>query len=525
MNLTELLMQLRRQGITPTAVSYARFSSDNQRDESIAAQQRAIHEFAKSNKIVIAHEYVDRAKSATSDDREQFQQMIKDSSQHNFQFVIVHKLDRFSRNRSDSLGYRVELKKHGVRLISVIEQFDPDSPEGGLMESMLEGMAEFYSRNLAREVKKGQRENALAAKFNGGKPPFGYEVDKTTRKFVINPQEASAVELIFSMVQNHHTYEVVLDALHKAGFRTKGGNYFTRSGLYEILRNPRYTGLYVYNRVNSKDYLTNKRNNHSYNGDRIEVPGGIPAIVSQETFDEVQKILDKRMYKHKLRVKANYLLSGKIVCGECGAAYAGNRNKLRSGKLHFTYRCDSRKNKVGVTCSNNSIPRDSLEKAVLTYISSIIFNKNLIPRLVKRYNEALAKTTTNTSKELSRVSNELNGINKQIENLVNAIAQGGINSLIKRLAELETQKAQLEAKKEEIQEQSAIQGINEEKMSALIDTAKTLFEQGEYSSTRQLVDTFVEKVVVFVDRVEIILNAATFIYNGDYTTFKKSINR
>ena len=179
------------------AVAYCRFSSDNQREESIDAQLRAIREYAKHNNIEITKVYKDEAKSATTDDRPQFLKMISDSKLGEFDAIIVHKLDRFSRNRYDSAVYKKKLKDNGVTLISVLEHLD-GSPESIILESLLEGMAEYYSKNLAREVMKGMKETALQCKHTGGKPPLGYDVapDKT---YIINKTEAQIVKLIFKM--------------------------------------------------------------------------------------------------------------------------------------------------------------------------------------------------------------------------------------------------------------------------------------------------------------------------------------
>lgn len=177
---------------------YARFSSDNQRSESIDAQIRAMKAYCQQKNFVIVNTYVDEAKSATTDRRPAFQQMISDSTNGNFNILLVHKLDRFARNRYDSAVYKRELKKNGVTVYSVLENLD-DSPESIMMESVLEGMSEYYSQNLAREVMKGMRETALQCKHTGGKPPLGYDVDTGTRKLVVNPVEAEAVKLIYSM--------------------------------------------------------------------------------------------------------------------------------------------------------------------------------------------------------------------------------------------------------------------------------------------------------------------------------------
>jgi len=155
-----IVEKLKSRGVIPKAVLYARFSSDNQREESIDAQLRALREYCERNGIVVIHEYCDRARSATTDDRPEFLDMIADSKTKDFDFIIVHKLDRFSRNRYDSAYYKRELKKNGVALISILEYMD-DSPESVILESVLEGMSEYYSKNLAREVMKGMKESAM----------------------------------------------------------------------------------------------------------------------------------------------------------------------------------------------------------------------------------------------------------------------------------------------------------------------------------------------------------------------------
>ena len=178
------------------AVAYARFSSDMQREESIDAQLRAIEDYCKRNNILLVSEYIDRAKSATTDNRPEFLKMIKEAGQGNFDIIVVHKLDRFARNRYDSAHYKHQLKRYGVALRSVVENLD-GSPESIIMESVLEGMAEYYSKNLAREVMKGMKENALNCVHTGGTPPLGYDIEKGTKKLIINEHEATAVKLIY----------------------------------------------------------------------------------------------------------------------------------------------------------------------------------------------------------------------------------------------------------------------------------------------------------------------------------------
>ena len=203
----------------PKVAQYARFSSDNQRSESIDAQIRAMNQFCKQNHWQVVSTYTDEARSATTDNRPQFQQMIADSGKGLFDIVLVHKLDRFSRDRYDSAIYKKKLKKNHVKLCSVLERMD-DSPESIMMEAVLEGMSEYYSKNLAREVMKGMNETALQCKHTGGCPPLGYDLDEN-RHLIINEQEAQAVRIIFQMFADGHGYTTIIDYLNAHGYKTK----------------------------------------------------------------------------------------------------------------------------------------------------------------------------------------------------------------------------------------------------------------------------------------------------------------
>lgn len=223
------------------AYAYARFSSDNQKEESIDAQLRAIHEYAQREGVTIIGVYKDEAKSATTDKRPEFQRMIQDCKRKEVKAIIVHKLDRFSRDRFDSAYYKRELRQCGVRLISVLERLD-DSPESIILESVLEGMAEYYSKNLAREAMKGMKETAYQCKHTGGIPPLGYALneDKTYR---LEPGEAEIVKLIFQLYASGKGYADIIDVLKP--YRTKTGNVFAKNSLSAILRNEKYTGTFV----------------------------------------------------------------------------------------------------------------------------------------------------------------------------------------------------------------------------------------------------------------------------------------
>ena len=202
-----------------TAVIYARYSSDSQREESIEGQIRECTAYAEKNGFTVVKHYIDRAISAKTDNRPQFQQMIKDSERGIFDVIIVWKLDRFARNRYDSARYKTQLKRNGVKLVSATEVISA-GPEGIILESVLEGYAEYYSADLSEKVVRGMTENALKGIYNGGTIPFGYMIDET-RHYQPDPLLAPYVEQTFQKYADGATMTDLRDWL-KALRRVRG---------------------------------------------------------------------------------------------------------------------------------------------------------------------------------------------------------------------------------------------------------------------------------------------------------------
>ena len=195
------------------AVIYARYSSDNQREESIEGQIRECTAFAEKNGITILRHYIDRAFSAKTDNRPEFQNMIKDSGKRLFDMIIVWKLDRFARNRYDSAHYKAVLRRNGVKVVSATENISY-GPEGIILESMLEGMAEYYSAELAQKINRGLTENALKGRNNGGEIPLGYQLTED-QHLRINPLTAPVVREIYQRYAEGETVRSIITSLNE----------------------------------------------------------------------------------------------------------------------------------------------------------------------------------------------------------------------------------------------------------------------------------------------------------------------
>lgn len=403
-------------------VSYSRYSSDNQREESIEAQQRAILKYCEDKGYELVDHYIDMALSATNDNRPEFQRMIQDSKKKRFQGVVVHKLDRFARNRYDSAIYGHRLQENGVKVISVLENLD-DSPESIILRSVIEGYNEYYSINLARETMKGLKENAYTARHNGGIPPYGYDVGPD-KKYVINEKEAEAVRLIFKLYLEGHGYGEIGSILTKLGYKTKTGKDFGKNSCFDILGNEKYTGVYVYNKRASTKKGVKQNRNHKPEEEIIRVDGGMPAIISKKDFEKIRvKREQNKRSAGRFKAQEKYLLSGLVVCGKCGGAMNGTRNYSgRSKTLRVVYECSRRKRDK--TCDAKSVRRDDLENAVFEKIKDDIYSRKNEDNFLLHVQSKVDSSYQEKINQHRVMGENLKEVEDQLEKIVNAITSG-----------------------------------------------------------------------------------------------------
>ena len=419
------------------AVIYARYSSDNQRTESIDEQVRACKYFAQhSGQYEIVGIYKDEALSGYRNihKRDGFTKLMQDAEAHKFDAVIVYELSRFARNASDTVVYTDKLKQLGIEFISVREKLD-QTPEGRMMLLVITGVNEYFSANLAIEVMRGLKENAYNAKTTGGKPPLGYDLDADGR-YILNPTEAEAVRLIYDMYLDGYGYTRIVDELNSRGYRTKRGGKFLRNSIYDLLRNEKYTGTFVYNKTEKS--ANGKQNRHKYKSDEdiIRVENAFPAIVTKEEYQKVLRKMEQNQHKGA-RNKAvhDYLLSGKIFCGHCGRAMYGE-TRPRRGVDYSYYTCNGRRAKI---CDKHSVRCDKLEKEVIKQLNERYFSLEVEERVVAKILEA-NKNGVDEAKilQLRRQSAQLK---KEIDNLLNAVRKGiDIEEIHEMIADLTKQK-------------------------------------------------------------------------------------
>ena len=465
------------------AVIYARYSSHNQRDVSIDQQVKAVREFAERQELKIIDIYADRALTGTNDNRPEFQRMIEDAKKGAFSFVIVYSLDRFARDRYDSVVYKRLLKENGVRVLSAMENIG-DDPTGILLESMLEGLAEYYSKELATKIRRGLNDNAEKCMVAAALP-FGYRKGEDGR-FAIEPQEAEIVKEIFSRVLHGDNLADIARDLNSRGIRTKKKAPWNKSSFGKLLSNERYIGYYIY-----ADY-------------RIE--NGVPAIIDKATFYAVQERLKMKANPRNSPVKKRrensvYLLTGKAYCGHCKSAMIGKSGTSKTGRLYAYYAC--KKQASEKACDKQTVGRDRLELLVAKALKEYALQDGMIEWLADLSMEYQKKHAEPV--EVSILKSQLAQVESAIKNLLSAIEQGIITPTTKdRLNELENQKADLTAKIA-IKTPDPLDKLTREDIIAALSLVR-VGDVEDKSYQELLFNMFLRAVYVYDDHLKIVFN-------------------
>ena len=447
------------------AVIYARYSSDKQTEMSIEGQIAECKKYAAENDMFIVREYVDRAFSATTDKRPDFQRMIADSEDNSFDTILVYQLDRFSRDRLDSGYYRKILRSHGVRVISVKEDYGDDMTSG-ILENTLEAFNEFFSKQLSVKVTRGMYQRAERFKYNGGTMTYGFTTNEEGY-YIPDERKAPIVREIFQRVAEGETMKSVIDDLNARGIKTSKGNAFTRTSLQRMLRNDKYIGTYTYGDFKAKN--------------------AIPRIVTDEVFEAVQQVL--KSHTHERRpAKEEFLLTGKLFCGTCKTQMIGTSGTSKTGAIHRYYTCANAINRGG-DCDRKNIQKDLIEDAVIAACRDAL-EEDTIEALVE-YVAKLNKADQE-SPEILRLQDEIKETEKRIEKLLDQI-ELGVDSdrigerLLQREADLETLRVNL---KMEMRKQER---IDPDITRSFLQGMKT----GRYGDSIKLKKLFIQ---TFVDR-------------------------
>ncbi len=470
------------------AVIYARYSSDNQREESIEGQLRDCMQYAEYNDIQVVGTYIDRAMSAKTDNRPNFQQMIKDSAKRLFDVIIVWKLDRFARNRFDSAYYKNILKKNGVRVISAKESIS-EGAEGIILESVLEGYAEYYSVELAEKVNRGMTDNALKAMSNGGITPLGYYLDDE-QHLQIDERKAPFVREIFQRYADGEMIKAIIDDMNARGV-----------GI--TVRMKKKAGKKAYEKPlgynNVRRMLSNRKYIGEYRFKDIVIEDAIPAIIDKDLFEKVQKRIAVNTRAPAIhKAEDEYLLTTHLFCGKCKAMMIGDSGKGKRGTVYHYYKCVNTKKRH--TCDKKAIGKEKIENAVI----KAVMDKIMDDKLMEQLSYKLYDLQMQGSSILPALQAQLSNVENAIDNILNAIQQGIVlESTKKRLSDLENCKKELEI--EIVQEQIKHPLLTRKQ----IEFGLTRFRKLDLSTQkgrRALIDGFVNTIYLFDDYAIITCN-------------------
>jgi len=473
------------------AVIYARYSSHSQNEQSIETQVQSCQEYALKHNLNIIETYEDKAKSGTNDNREAFQQMLSDSSKKTFKYVIVYNLSRFARNNNESVINEIILNKNGVSVVSATENVngDDDDPVTSFMKNIMRSVNEYYSKNTAKNIRDGLKTNASKGLSIGGfSLPLGY-VSNSDREILIDKDEAEIVKKIFTMFDNGDNYAEIIRYMNLHNVKTKRGNEFNKNSIKRLLINEKFIGVYI------------------FKGEKMPVK--LPQIIDDELFYRVQEKIKRRAKNPgRARAKTDYILSGKLYCGNCNENMVGQSSTSETKRKYYYYIC---KNRITKTCNKERVQKDLIEDFVFSKTREILTDENINIIANELYNHI---NNGNNDYELKALQKTIKEIEKEKKNLLNSLKFADNDTITKIIME--------ELSKNEKQH-------NEIELAILTEEAKQLkvsisqikfFLKGlkkgnvnDLKYRKMLIDLFINKIYIYDNNKIMIIFT---INNGKY---------
>ena len=459
-----------------SAVIYARYSSHNQREESIEQQVKKCQEYAERGGYTVIEIYADKAITGKTDQRPQFQKMMRDSKKGRFDYVIAWKSNRIGRNMLQAMMNAAKLAEEGVKCLYVEEDFD-DTAAGRFALRNMMNVNQFYSENMAEDIRRGMMDNAEKCMVNG-RIAYGFRKGKDG-KFEIVEEEAEVIREIYHRVLDDWKHVDIVADLNNRGIKNRDGREWKISSFDKLLRNEQYIGVYTFSDV------------------RIE--GGIPAILDKKTFEEVQrKLTSKKNPRGRKRDVEEYLLTGKLFCGKCQHPMVGISGTSRTGVKHYYYACQGKRKKL---CDKKNVLKDDIEGMVINVVRSLIMDEETIDWIVAGYQRFIESARQESA--VTAMEQELAEVNKGIENMIKAIEAGIITESTRdRLMELEEQRKDLQFGIDV--EKAALEELSAEDVRFLIEDYRDI-NLNKRSYQKELIRLFIQAVYVYDDHIKIVV--------------------
>ncbi len=455
--------------IEELGVIYARYSSHSQKDISIEQQVAKDQELAAEYGIKIVSVYADRAVSGRTDKRKEFQKMMREVSKLGVRYVIAWKSNRIGRNMLEAMTNEIRLQDMGIRVLYVEEDFD-DTAAGRFAARSMMNVNQFYSENMAEDIRRGLMDNAEKCMVNGSLP-FGYRRG-SDGLYAVDPEKAEIVREIFKRFLADESFADIGRDLNARGIRTKRGNPWGKNSFHRLLSNETYIGVY------------------SYSGIRKE--GGVPAIITKEVFDMAQeKLKTKPNPVGRHRMNSDYLLTGKLFCGHCGSPMVGISGTSKTGAKHYYYSCQG--HRLEKNCSKKNVKRDYIESRVIDKIRESLMDDHVIEWLIDGYEEFRIKVRTESL--LAAYEQDLEEVKKSIKNIMRAIEQGIFTDSTKeRLQELEEERRNLE--RNIAMEKAMLVDTPKEQVQFWLESWRA-GDITDHKTAERMIDTFVKAVYLY----------------------------
>ena len=462
---------------------------------SVAAQLRALRDYAEKNGYMVVREYVDEAESGRIADRPQFRRMLDDASKPSapFQEILVWKFSRFTRKREHAVAFKSMLRKKGIRVASITEHAD-DSPTGKLMEAIIESVDEFYSENLAQEVMRGMREAASRGFWITPNTPYGYrkvhvqDGAKKRPKLEIEPGTAPVVQRMFRMAESGKSILDIAKIFNGEGIASPAGKLWSKTVIHNMLNNETYTGTLVWG-VTAKDKAP-----------PVRVEDAFPGIVSKSQFRRVSELLRSRAPSraHPRRVASSYMLSGLVKCKSCRRALSGQDAK--SGRFSY-YVCQSIMKRGKGACKTPRLNARQFEKLVVGQIRSNILTEGNIRDLVRLVDEEMDGVAHEQRKRLESIEGELVEVRKWLDRLYRAIetSELDITDIAPRIKENREREHKLQDAAREAEaalSERRVRLDEVETITAFAQDMSTYLQTSELTERRAFIESFVKEIEI-----------------------------
>ena len=477
---------------------YGRYSDSNQDDGfSIEYQLSECTDYMNKHGMELHKTYIDQAVTGTKvAGRDAFHELVHDVKNGLIDVIVVYKFSRIFRNAYESHKYRKLFKKHGVKLISVTQQVDDETSSGQLMIGVMANIDEYQSAVISDHVKSAMREMVAEGFFAGGTVPYGYKLEavqhgkKTRKRYVPDEFEKEVVNKLFELYANNYSLKYLQDYTKSIGAAARSGKPFSIQTIARMLRNDFYIGVLRYN---------------AQGHEPIVVYDIIPPIIDKVLWERVQQRHKNRNYVRPRKRKDLYSLTGKIVCGKCGAHFFGIRSASTQRGKYYDYKyyvCST--SKTYHTCNCKRVRKDFLEKAVLDEIKRHILNEKAIYQIANEIIVKLGENPDGQKNRLKEFKKELTTVKSQISELLRLKSLKLVTDayLVEEMKPLEARAKELEIQIYAIEQQTKMvisHAMIVDYLNKMMDISDTTDDE----ILQTIFNNFVEQIVIDNEEIKI----------------------